>query len=212
MTSIRSEQVRQAVAKMTTSSWQNTPHFHLNLEIDVTDGLERSKPMALVCVAVAQSLAKHPECNLSWEDERLISRSSVDLGILVDTPEGLLLPMVRDTEDLTLEQMADAIAAAATRARNGRLAPEDYGPRSLSVSNLGMFPVDQLTGVIPAFDILLLGVGRVRTAPRWDGQQWVPRQIFNLTLSVDHRALSGAEAGRLLDTFETVLKNSGELT
>lgn len=212
MTSTRSDQVRQAVARMTTSSWQNTPHFHLSLEVDATDGLGRSKPMALICVAVAQSLVRHPEFNLSWEDERLVRRSSIDLGILVDTPEGLLLPMVRNAEALNLEQMADAIAAAATRARNGRLTPEDYGPRSLSVSNLGMFPVDQLTGVIPAFDILLLGIGRVRTAARWDGQRWVPRQIVNLTFSADHRALSGADAGRLLNTFETVFANPGELT
>jgi pyruvate dehydrogenase E2 component (dihydrolipoamide acetyltransferase) len=207
----RQERVRTAVAQMTSASWRRIPHFHLGLEADVTDGLELARPMALLCTAVALSLARHPEYNLAWEGERLVRRPSVDLGILVDTPAGLLLPAIWEADGLGLEQMELAVAAAAGRAREGRLVPEDQRPKSISVSNLGMFSVDQFVGVIPAGDVMLLGVGRARTVPRWGGKDWVPRRIVDLTLSADHRALDGADAGRLLTTLESMLAEPGQL-
>lgn len=205
----RTHRGRKAVAEMTTASWRTTPHFHLRLEADITDGLERSKPMALLCAAVARCLARHPEYNLAWKDGKVIRQGEVNLGILVDTPSGLLLPAIRGADRLDLRQMAQGVADAAARAREGRLTSEDSVARSVTVSNLGMFSVDQFLGVIPAHDVLLLGIGRTRTAPRWDGQSWVPRRVVDLTLSADHRALDGADAGRLLGTLEAVLAELG---
>jgi pyruvate dehydrogenase E2 component (dihydrolipoamide acetyltransferase) len=204
--------VRLAVAASTAASWRTIPHFYLTLEADVSAGLARARPTALICSGIARSLGQHPELNLAWDNERLVRRDAVDLGLLVDTPRGLLLPVIRGADRLSLASMQAAIDAAASRARSGQLRPDDYGPRSLSVSNLGMFSVDRFTGVIAAPDIMLIAIGRLRTVPRWESDNWRPRRVTDLTLSVDHRALDGAAGARFLSTLEKVLADPGTLT
>jgi len=206
------DRARRAIADLTTRSWQTIPHFYLQLEADVERGLELAKPTPLICASVAQALARHPECNLGWEGDTPLQRSSVDLGLLVDAPVGLLIAVVTEAQDLGLGaqdlglgDMAEALAAAADRARSGKLSAADLGARSLTVSNLGMYAVDRFAAVIPKPDVLTLAVGRTRTAPRWDGSAFTPRKVVDLTLSVDHRALDGAAAARFLSTLESVL-------
>jgi pyruvate dehydrogenase E2 component (dihydrolipoamide acetyltransferase) len=203
--------VRLAVANSTAASWRSIPHFYLTLEADVTAGLARAKPTGLICSAIAWSLRQHPELNLAWDKDRLVRRDSVDLGLLVDTPRGLLLPVIRGADRLSLASMQEAIDRAAGRARAGQLRPEDYGPRSLSVSNLGMFSVDRFSGVIAAPDVMLIAIGRLRTAPHWESDTWRPRRVTDLTLSVDHRAIDGAAGARFLSTLERVLAEPGVL-
>ncbi len=206
------DRVRRAVADLTSRSWQSVPHFYVRLDADLTVGLELAKPMPLLVGAFARALRDRPEANLAWAaDGRTKPRSSVDLGILVDTPDGLLLPVVRDADRLGLAGLADAIRAAADRARSGRLAADDFGPRSGSVSNLGMFAVDQFAGIVAVPDPLLLAIGRATTRPVWDGGGWQPRTIASLTLSVDHRALDGADAGRLMSDLEAILADPASL-
>ena len=199
------ERARRAVADLTTRSWQTVPHFYLQLEADVQTGLGLAKPTPLLCAAVAQALARHPECNLGWQDDRPIPRDGVDLGLLIDAPAGLLIAVINEAQDLDLADMADAIKAAADRARSGTLSAADLGARSLTVSNLGMYAVDRFAAVIPTPDVLTLAVGRTRTVPRWEGTSFTPRKVIDLTLSVDHRALDGAAAARFMSTLESVL-------
>lgn len=200
-----SERVRQAVARRTVESWQTIPHFSLRLEADVTDALQGLRPMALVSSVAVRALIEHPEYNLGWDADRPATRERVDLGILVDTPNGLLLPAVRRAEKLEPTQLEAAIRAAAERARAGALDVQDAGSHSITISNLGMFAVDEFTGVIPTGDVLLLSLGRVREVPRHRGGEVVNRRVVTITLSADHRALSGADAARLLTTFERIL-------
>jgi pyruvate dehydrogenase E2 component (dihydrolipoamide acetyltransferase) len=199
------DRARRAVAELTTRSWQTVPHFYLQLEADIQAGLELARPTPLICASVAQALARHPECNLGWDGDSSVRRSSVDLGLLVDAPAGLLIAVINDAQDLDLADMADAVRAAAERARSGTLSAADLGPRSLTVSNLGMYAVDRFAAVIPTPDVLTLAVGRTRTVPRWDGTPFTPRKVADLTLSVDHRALDGAAAARFMSTLESVL-------
>jgi pyruvate dehydrogenase E2 component (dihydrolipoamide acetyltransferase) len=203
----RAERTRRAVAALTASSWQSIPHFYLSLVADLTVGLERARPMTLVCATVAHALRLHPECNLEWDQERPVRRGTIDLGILVDTPAGLILPMVRTADRLATEDLTAAIRAAADRARAGQLRAEDFGTRSLAVSNLGMYAVDQFDGVIAAPDMMLLSIGRTRVEPRLDGDRWVPRTVATLTLAVDHRAMDGAAAARLISTVDELLRD-----
>jgi pyruvate dehydrogenase E2 component (dihydrolipoamide acetyltransferase) len=206
-TSDRSTRVRRAVADLTTRSWQQVPHFFVRIEADLTDGLERSKPLPLVMAALAQALRARPECNVEWRaDGTVAQRTTVDLGLLVDTPDGLLLPAIRDVDRLSPAELAEAITAAAGRARAGRLHADDFATRSASVSNLGMFAIDEFAGIVAAPDTLLLSIGRATVRPRWDGSAFVPRTVATLTLSVDHRVLDGADAGRLADEIEARLR------
>lgn len=199
------DRARRAVADLTTRSWQTVPHFYLQLEADVQAGLELARPTALICASVAQALARHPECNLGWDGDRPVPRDGVDLGLLVDAPAGLLIAVVNDAQDLDLADMAQAIKAAAGRARSGTLSAADLGARSLTVSNLGMYAVDRFAAVIPTPDVLTLAVGRTRSVPRWEGTSFTPRMVIDLTLSADHRALDGAAAARFMTTLESVL-------
>jgi pyruvate dehydrogenase E2 component (dihydrolipoamide acetyltransferase) len=199
------DRVRKAVADLTTASWQTIPHFYLELEADVERGLELAKPTPLICAATAQALVRHPECNLRWEGDRPVQREGVDLGLLIDTPVGLLIAVISDAHELDFADMADAIAAAAERSRNGKLSAADLVPRSLTISNLGMYAVDRFAAVIPKPDVLTLAVGRTRTVPRWDGSPFSPRRVVDLTLSIDHRALDGAAAARFMSSLEAIL-------
>ena len=193
------------------SAWRTIPHFYLRLGADVTAAVGEARPTTLICAAAVRALARHPECNLEWEGTELVRRDRLDLGLLVDTPRGLLLPRVVNADRLTLADLDVAIDAAVTRARTGTLKTVDFGPRSLTVSNLGMFAVDSFAGVIAAPDVMLLSVGRFRTVPVWDGQAFEPRQVVELTLSVDHRAIDGADAGRFLTTLESLLREPAGL-
>jgi pyruvate dehydrogenase E2 component (dihydrolipoamide acetyltransferase) len=199
------ERSRRAVAALTTRSWQSVPHFYLQLEADVEEGLKLAKPTALMCAATARALARHPECNLGWEEDRPVPRDSVDLGLLVDAPVGLLITVIKDAQELDLEAMAAAVAAAAERARSGSLSAVDLGARSLTISNLGMYAIDRFAAVIPTPDVLTLAVGRTRTVPLWDDSRFAPRKVIDLTLSVDHRALDGAATARFMTTLESIL-------
>lgn len=199
------DRARRAIADLTTGSWQSIPHFYLQLEADVERGLELAKPTPLILASVAQALVRHPECNLGWDGDRPVPRTSVDLGLLVDAPAGLLIAVINDAQDMDLIEMADAIRSAADRARSGKLGAADMGVRSLTVSNLGMYAVDRFSAVIPRPDVLTLTVGRTRTVPRWDGSAFRPGKAADLTLSVDHRALDGAAAAKFMTTLESIL-------
>ncbi len=205
-TDSRRAKVRRAVAELTSASWAAIPHFSLRLEADVSDVLARGRPGAVLAAAVVQALVRHPQYNLGWGlDGRLYQRDAVDLGILVDTEDGLFLPSVRHAEQFDVGQLDEAIRAAARRAREGALSVEDAGGHSVTFSNLGMFSVDGFIGVIPSPDILLVSTGRIRTAPRWREDRFVPRKLVDVTLIADHRALDGADGGRLLTILERIL-------
>jgi pyruvate dehydrogenase E2 component (dihydrolipoamide acetyltransferase) len=204
----RAPRVRRAVAKMTSESWRSVPHFHLTLQADVTEAFELLRPMVAICATITRALERHPECNLEWRDGDLVRRDRVDLGILVDTAQGLLLPAVRDAGSLDGDALGGEIREAAERARAGTLRHDDHGARSVSVSNLGMFAVDSFAGVIAAPDILLLSAGRAATRALLIDGEWRPRRVATLTLSVDHRALDGADGGRLLTTVEELLRDA----
>jgi pyruvate dehydrogenase E2 component (dihydrolipoamide acetyltransferase) len=206
----RVERIRAGVAERTTRAWQTIPHYYLGLEVDVTAAFERGRITAVLCLAAARALARHPECNLTWAGDKLERHASVDLGLLVDTPLGLLIARIPDGDKLNLAQMTESVATAAARARVGKLEAFDAGPRSLTISNLGMHAVDSFAGVIAVPDVMLLTSGRAHMAPRWDGAAFQPRRVLDLTLSVDHRALDGAAGGRYLSTLESTLAEPGE--
>lgn len=208
----RTAKTRRAVAELTTVSWRTIPHFSLLLEADVSSVLARGRPNAVLAMAVVQALVRHPEYNLGWgPDGRLVRRRSVDLGILVDTDHGLLLPAVRHAERLDVVQLEQAIREAAGRARGGSLTAEDAPGHSVTFSNLGMFAVEQFIGVIPAPDVLMISTGRIHTVPRWQEDRFVARQVVDVTLTADHRALDGADGGRFMSILERILGDPGVL-
>jgi pyruvate dehydrogenase E2 component (dihydrolipoamide acetyltransferase) len=200
-----SSRTQAAVARRTSESWRTIPHFYLTLRADVTDRLTEGRITPLIVHACVRALGEHPECRLAWADGAIVKRDRIDVGLLVDTPRGLLLPRVEDAGRMSMTELALALSAAADRARAGRLASEDAGERTITISNLGMFSVDTFAGVIPTPDVLLLSVGRLQLVPVMLADAWMPRKVIELTLAVDHRAVNGADAAALLTTLERIL-------
>jgi pyruvate dehydrogenase E2 component (dihydrolipoamide acetyltransferase) len=203
----RSQRTRRVVAARTAAAWHSVPHFSLHLMAEVEAALGLGRPMPVIARAAVQALERHAELNLAWDGDDLVPREGVDLGLLVAAPTGLLLPAVRGAERLSLAELDVALTAAADRAKEGKLNADDSGAHSLTISNLGMYAVDGFTGIIPAPVLLLLAVGRVRTAPIWTDGEWRPRKVVDLTLSVDHRALDGSDGARYLTTLEEILRS-----
>ena len=204
------DRTQDAVARRTADAWRTVPHFALTLRADVTEGLRAMRPTTLVAHALVRALREHPECVLGWEGGHPVRRDAIHLGILVDTPHGLLLPRVADAGGMTATQLETAISDAVARAQSGRLQSQDGGERTATVSNLGMFSVDAFAGVIAAPDVMLLAIGRARPQAVARDGTWTERRVVELTLSIDHRALNGADGARLLTTLERIL-SSGEV-
>ena len=147
---------------------------------------------------VARALVEHPRLNAWLLEDGLHLVHTINIGLAVNTERGLLVPVVRDVADKRLGQIAREVRALVARARAGGATAEDLTGGTFTITNLGMLDVDVFTPIINTPEVAILGVGRIATRPWWDGQQFVPRPLMVLSLSVDHRAIDGAPAARFL--------------
>ena len=157
----------------------------------------------------AQALMRHPDMNVQYTEDALLVFPSADVGIAVAAPQGLVVPVVRAAERLTLAQIAQARGDLVSRARDGKLRAEDLDGGTFTISNLGMFAVDQFVAVLnpPQAAILAVGATREQVVPR-DGELHV-LPLMTMTLTCDHRAVDGATGAEFLDTIKTFLEDPG---
>jgi pyruvate dehydrogenase E2 component (dihydrolipoamide acetyltransferase) len=202
-------------------NWVHIPHVTQQDEADITEleafrkGLsdEAAKqgvkltPLALVLKAVAAALKAHPEFNasLSPEGDALILKHYFHLGVAVDTPGGLVVPVIRDVDRKGVLQIAKELGEVSAKARDGKLGPADMQGGTFSVSSLGGIGGTHFTPIINAPEVAILGVSRSSTKPVWDGKAFVPRLILPLSLSYDHRAVDGAQGARFITTLSRTL-------
>ena len=202
---------------------QSTPHFFLTVAVDAESLLEfraelnrqladRGEDLKvsvndLIVKACAVLLATNPDLNVSFGGDRLLVHRRVHVGIAVAVDGGLVVPVVRDADQKTLTQVAREARELAGRARSGRLTAEEMGGGTFTVSNLGMFGVEQFTAVINPPEAAILAVGAAVAEPvaTEDGGLEVHRRM-RLTLSIDHRALDGATGARFLAQLKAVLE------
>ena len=208
--------VRRVGAERTAKSFAEVPHFYLtrNLEaqrlLDVAERLrERMEPAPgiteLLALAVARTLKKHPRLNARYAGDALEMQDQVNLGIAVATDDGLVVPSLKGTDAMSLQELTPELKGLIGRARNGKLSPEELSGGTFTISNLGMMGIDSFDAVINAPEAAILAVGRVQTVPKWVGGEWVPRRIISATLSVDHRVADGADGARFLEDLQDVL-------
>jgi pyruvate dehydrogenase E2 component (dihydrolipoamide acetyltransferase) len=220
--------VRKITARRLVESKQQVPHFYLTRVIDAEDLVEaRARINAglsaiatqpdqpavkisvndLVVKAVAVALRAHPEMNVSFAGDKLIRHGRVHVGIAVSLDDGLIVPVLRDTDTLTVSQISTQTKELAGRARAGKLTPAEFTGGTFSVSNLGMFGVDEFAAVInpPEAAILAVGAAKEEAVAR-DGQV-VVRHTMRVTLSIDHRAVDGATGAKFLATLAALLEN-----
>jgi pyruvate dehydrogenase E2 component (dihydrolipoamide acetyltransferase) len=198
-------------------AWLDVVHVTQHDEADVTD-LEAFRaalkaeaaarsvkltPLAFVVRALIPVLKAFPAFNASLDStvEHLVLKRYYHIGFAVDTPEGLVVPVVRDADGKGVWELAAEIERLSAKARDGKLAPNEMSGGSFTVSSLGPIGGTGFTPIVNAPEVAILGVSRLSTRPHWNGSAFEPRQFLPVSLSYDHRAINGAEAGRFVTAF-----------
>ena len=213
--------IRAAGAQNLHRSWLNLPHVTQHDEVDVTEleahraakkaeAAERGialSPLPFLIKACCLTLQEFPNFNASLDASgtHFILKRYYHIGIAVDTEQGLLVPVIKNADAKDVWELAEATADLAAKARSQRLAMHDLQGGSFSISSLGAIGGTGFTPIINAPEVAILGVGRLTTRPVWDGEGFAPRKMLPLSLSFDHRAINGAEAGRFLAHLASVL-------
>ncbi|WP_447964872.1 dihydrolipoamide acetyltransferase family protein [Nitrospira sp. Ecomares 2.1] len=215
-------QMRKAIARVTTSSKAPVPHFYLTTEVAM-DQAERLRkqmeelgngPLSLTVLfvrAAALALVRHPEINVSFMGEALRRHAAIDIGIAVALEEGLITPVIRDCAGKNLLQVAEEIRDLFVRAKSQQLTPEEYAGATFSISNLGMYEVDNFIAVLMPPQAASLAIGAVNIVPVARGRAIKLSRRMKVTLSCDHRALDGAQGARFLQSFKRALEKPLEL-
>jgi uncharacterized OsmC-like protein len=211
----------QAVgAKNLTQSWQQVPHFVQMVRVDMSRTLEKRRAMSagdakttitdLILAAVVQALRENPRINASYRDGEMLIYDRINLGIAVDTPSGLVVPVIRDAQTLDLGGISTRAAELATRAREKKLLPQDLEECTFTVSNLGAYGVENGTPVIFAPQAALMFVGAIRDEViAIDGKPEV-RPAMQIAIAYDHRGIDGASAARFTTRVKQLLEDGAQ--
>ncbi len=219
--------IRAAGAQNLHRSWLNLPHVTQHDEVDVTEleahrtslkaeATERGvalSPLPFLIKACCLALQEFPTFNASLDaaGTHFILKRYTNIGIAVDTEQGLLVPVIKNADAKDIWELAEATADLATKARSQRLAMHELQGGSFSISSLGAIGGTGFTPIINAPEVAILGIGRLATKPLWDGEGFAPRKMLPLSLSFDHRAINGAEAGRFLAYLAEALTDAKRL-
>jgi len=204
-------------------NWVRIPHVTQYDEADITE-LEAFRnenkaeakeqgfnltPLAFMVKAMAKALKKFPKFNssLDVDGENLIYKKYFHIGIAVDTPNGLVVPVIRDCDKKEVFEIAKEMRDVSVKARDGKLAPGDMQGGSISISSLGGIGGTAFTPIINAPEVAILGVSRSTTKPVWNGKEFEPRLMLPLSLSYDHRVIDGADAARFIVYLSSILSD-----
>jgi pyruvate dehydrogenase E2 component (dihydrolipoamide acetyltransferase) len=212
-------QIRKTIAKRLGQSLGPIPHFYLTSEIEMERAAEMREQLKahgeayavsfndIVVKAVALALRQHPAMNAAFLDDRIRYFGDIHVGVAVAVEDGLITPVVRHADRKGLAEIAAESKALAAKARARRLTPEEYTGSTFSVSNLGMYDIDEFTAVINPPEAAILAVGRVTEKPVVVDGAVVPRRTMRVTLSCDHRVVDGATGAKFLQTLKLMLEN-----
>lgn len=215
-------QMRQAIARATVQSKAPVPHFYLTREIDMEAAeqfrrqFKKERPSHpsmtdLLIKAVALALRKHPELNVSYVGEAIRRYARVDIGVAVGLADGLITPVIRDCGAKTLATISAESQALIARAKQHRLSPQEYRGATFSISNLGMFGVDNFLAVLIPPQAAALAVGAVRDVPVVAAGAVKAGRRMQVTLSCDHRAVDGVTGAKFLTELTRILEHPQEL-
>lgn len=210
-------QMRKVIAKRLSESLFTAPHFYLTMKINMDAVVaaravvNESAPVKIsfndfIVKAVALSLKQHPKVNSSWLGDVIRENHHVNIGIAVAVDEGLLVPVLRFADGLSLDEISVSVKEFAKKAKDKKLQPADWEGSTFTISNLGMFGIDQFTAIINPPDACILAVGGIAQEPVVKNGQVVPGNVMNLTLSCDHRVVDGATGAAFLQTLKSYLE------
>jgi pyruvate dehydrogenase E2 component (dihydrolipoamide acetyltransferase) len=211
-------QMRKAIARRLSESMFTAPHFYVTMEINMDKAVEARKSMNevspvkisfndMVLKATAAALRQHPDVNVSYMGDKLRKNHHIHIGVAVAIPDGLIVPVVRFADNKSLSHIGAEVKDLAQRAHDKKLKPEEYQGSTFTISNLGMFGVDEFTAIINAPDACILAVGGIKETAIVKNGQLVPGNVMKVTLSCDHRAVDGAVGAAFLKTLKGLLED-----
>ena len=212
-------QIRQTIAKRLVTSIGPVPHFFLTVDIEMDRAAEMRESIKsldpdlkisindIIIKCTAAALMQHPQVNASYQEKFIRYYEHADIGVAVAIEDGLITPVVRAANQKSLSQIAAEVRELAERARSKKLKPEEYTGATFSISNLGMFGIDEFTAVINPPEGGILAVGAMSPKPVVRDDQIVVKQMMRVTMSCDHRVIDGATGAKFLQTFKKILEN-----
>ncbi|MGB3868369.1 MAG: dihydrolipoamide acetyltransferase family protein [Flavobacteriales bacterium] len=217
-TEVPLSQMRKTIAKRLAESKYSAPHFYLTVAVDMSNAIDAREAINkavdpdrisyndLVLKAAAMALRQHPKVNSSWLGDRIRYNEHIHIGVAVAVDEGLLVPVVRFADTKPLRTIGAEVREFAKRARAKKLQPEDWEGNTFTISNLGMFGIEEFTAIINPPDACILAVGAIVDTPVVKNGAIVPGHIMKLTLSCDHRVVDGATGSAFLQTLKASLE------
>ncbi len=215
--------INKLSGKHLSACWLNIPHVTQFDEVNI-DQMETFRqeqkakgvkltPLVFIMKAVIQALKQHPRFNSALDEsgENLIIKKYFNLGIAMDTPNGLVVPVIHDVDQKSLGDLATELAETSAKARDGKLKPGDMQGAGFTISSLGGIGGTQFTPIVNAPEVAILGVSRSQTKPIWDGKNFVPTLMLPLALSYDHRVIDGAQGGHFMSDLNSILKDIREI-
>jgi pyruvate dehydrogenase E2 component (dihydrolipoamide acetyltransferase) len=217
-TEVPVSQMRKTIAKRLAESKFTAPHFYLTMRIDMDEMMKAREsinevaPMKvsfndLIIKACAVALKKHPQVNASWQGDNIRYNEHVHIGVAVAVPDGLLVPVVRFADTKRLSEISSEVKDFVLRANDKKLQPKDWEGNTFTVSNLGMFGIEEFTAIINTPDSCIMAIGGIDEVPVVRNGQIVPGHVMRVTLSCDHRTVDGASGARFLQTFKQLMEN-----
>ena len=211
-------QMRKVIARRLSESKFAAPHFYLTVEINMDQAVQlrqRLNEVApvkisfndLVIKAVAIALRQHPAINASWLGDKIRYNKEVNIGVAVAIEEGLLVPVIRHADIKTLSQINNEVKVQANKAKDRKLQPEEMQGNTFTISNLGMFGIEEFTAIINPPDACILAVGGIIQKPIVKNGEIAVGNMMKVTLSCDHRVVDGAKGAQFLQTFKTILED-----
>lgn len=210
--------MRNAIAKSLSHSLFTAPHYNLVFEINMDNAMEARKAINslpdtkvsfndIVIKAVAIALRKHPQINSTWSDTKIIHRGNINVGVAVAVEDGLVVPVIKNTDYLSLTQISSAVKDLAGRARDKKLKANEMDGSTFTISNLGMFGVESFNSIINQPNSCILSVGAIIQKPVVKNGQIVVGNVMQISLACDHRVVDGATGAQFLQTLKMYLEN-----
>ncbi len=212
-------QMRKVIAHRLAESKFSAPHFYLTISINMDNAIESRKAINqsispskisfndFVVKAAAVSLKDHPRVNASWHGDFIRYYDHVHIGVAVAVDEGLLVPVVRFANEKPLTEIGQEVKDFAQKAKEKKLQPEEWEGNTFTISNLGMFGIDEFTAIVNPPDACILAIGGIQHVPVIKDGEIVPGSVMKVTLSCDHRVVDGAVGSAFLNSFKNYLEN-----
>ena len=211
-------QMRKTISKRLAESKFSAPHFYLTMEIDMDNCIEGRNKINetsdvkisfndIIIKAAAVSLRKHPLVNASFLTDKIRVNNHIHIGVAVAVDEGLLVPVIRFADNKSLSHISTEVRNLAGKAKNKELQPSDWEGNTFTISNLGMFGIDEFTAIINPNDACILAVGGIKNTPVVKNGEIVPGNVMKVTLSCDHRIVDGAIGSAFLKTLKELIED-----